>query len=273
MPGTPVHAPQRFTFLRLVLWLFLGAWFFVLANDRLGDPLRLGVGLGEMPREIRSYFSSMGPVAHAPVSPEISQPGTPLRPLPTREQQPQPETPIEPSTETENTPTPLPVERVDRSLTLSPELIGRLSGAFSRGDLDAARAMLRNAPDSAAVRAAGELMDEVPEIDRLVEEGIMRMRGQEVAIEFNNVSRQVIPLRVANGRIAVQMATDKRTVEFDTDRLAPKEKLRWVGKLDTPAKQVAACAMMLKANDNAFVAARAGACGILAPAFEMAANR
>jgi hypothetical protein len=157
--------------------------------------------------------------------------------------------------------------------SLAPELTGRLSVALSRGDLVSAREMLRGAPDDPAVLAARALLDETPDVSRLAEDGIMRMRGQQIEIEFMGRKRQVVPRSVINGEVIVETAADRRTVAFRTDRLSPAERLRWAGPLDTPAKQTAACALMLQAGDNAYVAEKAAACGVLAPAFAMAANR
>ena len=276
-PAAPVTARPRAdsSFSRVILWLLLGCWLAVLANDRLGDPLRLGVELRSVPGAIRSWVSP-SPAAtvgrpRTETAPQPAyRPAPPApAPAPTTLPAPLPDPVVIPSV----SPPPTPRSSQPDGTALSPELTGRLSVAFSRGDLEAARTMLRNAPETAAVLAARDLLNEVPDINRLTEDGIMRMRGQEIAIEFNNTSRLVIPQRVVNGRIFVTVAADKRMVDFETDRLAPKERLRWAGTLDTPARQIAACAMMLKANDTVYVAAHAGACGILAPAFEMAANR
>lgn len=255
-------------FMRFMLWLLLGLWFAVLANDRLGDPLHLGLELNRVPGAVRSYFAPVPTRTVVKTAPIQQTHRTPAAP----------DAAIQPSTTP--TPTPTPTPRPPRNtntssepLVLPPDLTGRLSVALSRGDLAAARTMLRNAPADPAVLAARDLLDEVPDFNRLAEEGIMRARGQEVEIEFMGKKRMVIPQQIVNGEVFVNTANDKRTVSFRTDRMSLAERLRWAGNLDTPAKYIAVCTLMLQAGDVAYVAEKAGACGVLAPAFEMAANR
>lgn len=264
-PARPQANMHHGAFMRVVLWLLLIGWFVVLANDRLGDPMRLGFDLSSAAAQIRARF--------APPSTSITGQTRPVTPI----QKPAaPVVAVRPATPPESTPSPEPNSPRHIPLDpvmLSPELTGRLSVALSRGDLDAARTMLRNTPDSPAVMAARDLLAETPDINQLTEEGIMRSRNQEVEIEFMGKKRMVVPQRVINGEIYVNTAADKRTVSFRTDRLSAAERLRWVGPLNTPAKQIAVCALMLQAGDVAYVAEKAAACGMLAPAFAMAANR
>ncbi len=275
-PRPHARGPSPFT--RMLLWLLLTVWFAVLANDRLGDPLRLGYELASVPGDVRALFARLSaqvrpatPVAATPTA-APRQPTTPVPPPATPPSTPS-VTPPEPPPPAPSAEPPVPRAAPAEPVTLAPELTGRLSVELRQGNLEAARAMLRAAPASPAVLAARAVLDEAPDMNRLVEDGIMRMRGQEIEIEFMGKKRQVVPQRVVNGEIFVDITADKRTVSFETRRLSPAERLRWAGNLDTPAKQTAACAMMLQSGDVAYTAEKAGACGILAPAFEMAANR
>jgi hypothetical protein len=285
VPLKPPTKPALSPFMRVILWVLLFFWFAILANDRLGDPLKMGINLNHIYAASRTtlqnawqkcvaFFGKSGQTDTAPEVPverRVQKPVTPAASRPSAsEQQVAPAVIREPAVEA---PRPVINDVAAGQTSLGAELTSRLVMPLSRGDLVAAREMLQRMPDSKAVSEALTLLQQAPDLDALAEEGIMRMRGQETYIEFKNVRRHVIPQKIANGRISVLNVADKRVVEFDTRLLSPQERLRWAGNLDTPAKQVAACAMMLKANETAFVARNAGACGILAEAFEQAANR
>lgn len=298
-PAAPANAraarhsgpPQA---LRTALWMGLGLWFALLANDRLGNPAKLPLPSPLIPiatweAQIRTALSPepapLAPPAAtvAPTPPAATVVAPPAAAGPAADSAtPAPGAPATaqavPATPNAIVPAPLTPAPEKSALPreLPAEYARRLTSALKQGDLDGARAMLAvSVPmDAAKLAEFRAALQAIPDPLRLAEDTLLRARGQETTVTYMGKERRIIPRSVANGEIQADFvsAEGTRPVTFKTAKFTPDELLKLLPpEPDSPAAQAACCIALLKANRPDDVATRRAACGILAPLFAPAA--
>jgi serine/threonine-protein kinase len=286
--GQASAAPRRRSrfappsFVQFLLWIALGAWLALLANERLGN--RLGLPAAWQPLQAlrtaanawqRAFGGRPSPPTTPPVPVVAADAEPPTRPPPRR-------APPPPLPEPAPAPAPVPSppaagETPEPAAALPADTIKRLAVAFAAGDLQAARALVAGGTPADARRFA-ELraaVNAVPDPLRLAEQTLLQSQGQEIAIAYMGRERRIIPRRVQDGEIQADFvaADGNRPVTFKTARFSSEELVRLMpAEPDTPAAQAAVCIALLKAGRLDEVARRRAACGILAPVFEAAAQ-
>lgn len=260
---------------RLVLWMLLAVWLAFLTNDRLGNP-------ADLPRSWRldTWLANLQttPQATPQATPAGAPPAAPVAAAsaaaPAATEIPAPAAPaVAPATAA----TPAPPAATPPPATLPPQAVTKLAEAFTRNDLDAARAVLAGdlGLDAARLAVFRDAVQAIPDPLRLAEETLLKSRDQEITITYMGKERRIIPHRVINGEIAADYvaADGNRPVTFKTARFTPDELVKLLpSDPETPAAQAAVCLALLQAGHRDDVAQHSAKCGPLAPVFEAAAR-
>jgi len=143
-------------------------------------------------------------------------------------------------------------------------LASGLAQAFAKGDLTAARQLMRTNTVRFQERTLlVTLLDQVPDPDTLVEDYLKTQIGKPLIFEHNGKQRTIIAREVKDGIIHIE--ANGRGAEFPIDRLTSDEKLRWIDKPEGLPANVAYCLTLIQSTRYAEVHARAAACPLLAP--------
>ena len=287
--------------LRATLWLLLALWFAALANERVGNPMKLPlphpllplntwedwvVGLfaepPAPPTPVKPVTPPPAPVPAKPLLHAITTPPGDLSVAAMPKPAPAPVAPtpvVTPSATPAPAPTPEPVQRppVVPSLpqALPSDVTRNLASALASGNIIAARSALAGKinvdPDRLAeFRTA---VAAIPDPQSLAEETLMRSRNQEVTITYMGKDRKIIPHSIVNGDISADYVSDegKRPVTFKMSKFTPDEIVKLVpADSDKPAVQAAYCIALLTAGRKDDVGPHRVKCGVLAPIFEAA---
>jgi len=247
-------------------WLILVFWFravyqvdspsantaFAADIDRAADPAG----------DIRVNADAAQPSVDSPSQPPAPAPGTavPVVSQPTPAPSPAPvAAPTEPPSAPlpEGTPTPI---------------LDGLTQAFLNGDIQAARKIVRDAPEKFKEREALQaLLDQSPAFDELVADFLRANIGKPLTFEHNGKERTVIPRGVDNG--TVQLEANGRGADLPLDKLTPDEKLRWTEVPRDAPRTLAYCLLLLHSSRRDEIHARAAGCPLVSEALLQALER
>lgn len=253
----------------MILWLLLGAWFGIVFNDRIGNPLGLPFSLATARAGVQLPAL---PSAPAP-APRLAAP----QPTPPAAGNPTGVSPGKPPARI--TPPRDPTASPGASGPLPAELVHELHAALSQGGAVAARLAVAGPVNGigqdelASLRTA---LDSLPDPAALVADGLMARRGELITIEYLGRARQVVPLSVLNGELQTEFVSpdgSRRPVAIRIDKLTPAECLRWLPAPTDARDHVAACLLAMAAADRAALQTHGPLTGLLAPVFAYAATR
>ena len=263
---------------RAFLWLLLVAWFVILGNDRLGNPLNLPLPSPLLTLDMgrQNIPQGQGHPALTVVdnrAPVVPVPMAPINPAPASTEKPALTAPIAPSSPVE-TEKPHPAQTPPQPLP--PESSKRLVEALLHGDLVGARAVVAVAipMDAASLTEYRNALSAIPDPLRLAEETLLASKGQEITITYNGKDRKITLRNVVNGEIQADFATGDsiRPVTLKTSKFTPEELLKLLPpQPDSAAGHAALCIALLQAKHKADIAAHVAPCGVLGPLFEAAA--
>ncbi len=264
--------------LRFALWLLLSLWFFLLANDRAGDPVGLRGATGlTIPPLVQPLLNTVAgwfaPKARV-VANHHATTNAPAENLSSNESQPDENPPVVTSQNphipaTQNLQPPPP--------PFSPLRLTGIANAL-RDNNTADLRILFETPDPdgtpAQLAQARSLYNRLPSDDVLLTTGILQRKNQTITLNHLGTDRQVTLVDAANNTLILLFQADGRRIEIPFAKLAPAECLRLMhfAENTSPEANTALALKALQLHDTATLRRLAPRCGALSPVLQQLAQ-
>jgi len=278
------HTQRSFRGLRFTLILLLLAWFLLLANDRMNDPLGIRAATGltipslaQPTLEMFNKWFSKNETASA--TNEVATVASDSN----RNEATAIETHQEPSTAIETThsepsensafshgsaPSLQPLATPPPPF--SPQRLTNLVTALRENNTTDLRILLET-PDPegtpAQLNQARALFNRLPSEDALLTTAIQQRKNQTITLKHAGNDRQVTLLDAVDNTLSVLHQADGRRIEIPFAKLDPAERLRLMrfAENTSPAANAALAILAFRANDSATLRRLAPNSGALAP--------
>ena len=255
--------------LRFILWLALGIWFALLANDRMGKPIDLGFSIPPLTtpavNAIKQKFGKAPHVQNASTN-TVNSAGNSTNYPGQATGTPDPPPGISP---VENAP-PITPPQPPPVPPFSDARLAALVAALRENNAVEFRRLLET-PDPGGVPAqlaqARELYDRHPAEDALLTAAVTLQKNKTITLRHQGTDRQIKILDAADGSLVILSLADNRELSIPFARLDPAERRRLMLLVEntTDAANLTLALSAHAAGDLATLRRLAPRCGALAP--------